>query len=134
MYHPFLIVTQMLSHLSMFFILLKIFKVNPRNHVNTRPYESQEKAKWGFFVFCFLFFFVFLVRVFFLFLVFQDRVCLCSLGCPGICSVDQAGLVHTDPPTSASWMLGLKSCTINLIRSIFHWLKKSQLEAYFMTG
>jgi hypothetical protein len=47
---------------------------------------------------------------FFWFLVFQDRVSLCSLGCPGTHSVDQAGLQLRNPPASASQVLGLKSC------------------------
>ena len=44
--------------------------------------------------------------------VFQNRVSLCSPGCPGPHSVDQAGLELRDPPTSASQVLGLKVCTI----------------------
>jgi hypothetical protein len=50
-------------------------------------------------------FFVFLV------FVFRDRVSLCSYGCPGIPSVDQAGLRLRDPPASASKVLRLKVCT-----------------------
>jgi hypothetical protein len=45
-----------------------------------------------------LFFFVF---------VFRDRVSLCSSGCPGTYSVDQAGLELRNPPASASQVLGL---------------------------
>jgi hypothetical protein len=74
-----------------------------------------------FFVFCFLFFvFCFLFFVFFCFLfvclfvcfffVFRDRVSLCSPGCPGTHSVDQAGLELRNPPASASQVLGLKAC------------------------
>jgi hypothetical protein len=48
---------------------------------------------------------------FFSFLVFQDRVSLCSPGCPGTHSVDQAGLQLRNPPASASQVLGLKACT-----------------------
>ena len=44
------------------------------------------------------------------FLVFQDRVSLCSPGCPGIHFVDQAGLELRNPPASASRVLGLKAC------------------------
>jgi hypothetical protein len=33
--------------------------------------------------------------------VFQDRVSLCSPGCPGTHSVDQAGLELRNPPASA---------------------------------
>jgi hypothetical protein len=42
--------------------------------------------------------------------VFQDRVSLCSLGCPGTHFVDQAGLELRNPPDSASRVLGLKAC------------------------
>jgi hypothetical protein len=53
---------------------------------------------FGFFVlFCFVF-------------VFRDRVSLCSPGCPGTHSVDQAGLELRNPPASASQVLGLKVC------------------------
>jgi hypothetical protein len=48
---------------------------------------------------------------FFCFLVFRDRVSLCSPGCPGTHSVDQAGLELRNPPASASQVLGLKVCT-----------------------
>jgi hypothetical protein len=41
---------------------------------------------------------------------FQDRVSLCSPGCPGTHSVDQAGLELRDPPASVSQVLGLKVC------------------------
>jgi hypothetical protein len=50
-----------------------------------------------------------LVFIFFYF-VFQDRVSLCSPGCPGTHSVDQAGLELRNPPASASRVLGLKVC------------------------
>jgi hypothetical protein len=46
---------------------------------------------------------------FFFFLVFQDRVSLCSPGCPGTHLVDQAGLELRNPPASASQVLGLKA-------------------------
>jgi hypothetical protein len=39
---------------------------------------------------------------------FQDRVSLCSPGCPGTCSVDQAGQGLRDPLASASQVLELK--------------------------
>ena len=39
--------------------------------------------------------------------VFQDRVSLCSSGCPGTHSVDQAGLELRNPPVSAPQVLGL---------------------------
>jgi hypothetical protein len=43
-------------------------------------------------------------------LVFQDRVSLCSPGCPGTHSVDHAGFKLRNPPASASQVLGLKAC------------------------
>jgi hypothetical protein len=56
--------------------------------------------------------FLFILFSFFFFsLVFQDRVSLCSPGCPGTHSVDQAGLKLRNPPASASRVLGLKVCT-----------------------
>jgi hypothetical protein len=44
------------------------------------------------------------------FFFFLDRVSLCSLGCPGTYSVDQADLELRNPPASASQVLGLKVC------------------------
>jgi hypothetical protein len=40
---------------------------------------------------------------------FQDRVSLCSPGCPETYSVDQVGLKLRNPPASASRVLGLKA-------------------------
>ena len=51
-------------------------------------------------LFCLFFVFVF---------VFEDRVSLCSPSCPGIHSLDQAGLKLRNPPASASQVLGLKA-------------------------
>jgi hypothetical protein len=48
--------------------------------------------------------------VLFCFLFFRDRVSLCSPGCPGTHSVDQAGLELRNLPASASRVLGLKAC------------------------
>ncbi|EDL12147.1 mCG145184, partial [Mus musculus] len=42
--------------------------------------------------------------------VFRDRVSLCSPGCPGTHSVDQAGLELRNSSASASQVLGLKAC------------------------
>jgi hypothetical protein len=42
--------------------------------------------------------------------VFRDRVSLCSPGCTGTHSVDQAGLELRNLPASASQVLGLKEC------------------------
>jgi hypothetical protein len=47
---------------------------------------------------------------FFFFLVFQDRVSLCSPGCPGTHSIAQAGLELRNLPASTSRVLGLKAC------------------------
>jgi hypothetical protein len=52
-----------------------------------------------FFVFCVLFCFCFL------FFFLQDKVSLCSPGCPGSHSIDQAGLELKNPPVSASQVL-----------------------------
>ena len=49
-------------------------------------------------------------HVLFLFVFFQDRVFLCSPGCPGTHTVDQAGLNLRNLPASASQVLGLKAC------------------------
>jgi hypothetical protein len=43
-------------------------------------------------------------------LFFQDRVSLCSPGCPGTHSVDQAGLELRNLPAPAFRVLGLKAC------------------------
>jgi hypothetical protein len=48
-----------------------------------------------------------------LFFVFRNRVFLCSPGCPGTHSVDQAGLKLRNLPVSASQVLGLKACATN---------------------
>jgi hypothetical protein len=48
----------------------------------------------------------FLLLLFFCF--FQDRVSLCSPGCPGTHALDQAGLELRNPPASASQVLGIK--------------------------
>jgi hypothetical protein len=53
------------------------------------------------FLFCYFF-------CFFFFLVFQDRVSLCSPGCPGTHPVEQAGLELRNPPASASRLPGIK--------------------------
>jgi hypothetical protein len=58
----------------------------------------------------------FLLQILFIYLFiylfiefFRDRVSLCSPGCPGTHSVDQAGLKLRNPPASASQVLGLKA-------------------------
>ena len=55
--------------------------------------------------------FVVLVVGFGLFVFFKTGFFLCSPGCPGTHSVDQAGLKLRDLPVSASQVLGLKMCT-----------------------
>jgi hypothetical protein len=54
--------------------------------------------------------FLVLVVMLFYFVCFRDRVSLCSPGCPGTHSVDQAVLELRNPPASASRVLGLKAC------------------------
>jgi hypothetical protein len=54
--------------------------------------------------------FIYLTLFLFFVLVFRERVFLCSPGCPGTHSVDQAGLELRNPPASASRVLGLKAC------------------------
>jgi hypothetical protein len=53
-----------------------------------------------------------LIEIFsFFLLVFRGRVSLCSPGCLGTHSVDQAGLELRNLPASASQVLGLKAGT-----------------------
>jgi hypothetical protein len=53
----------------------------------------------------------------------QDRVSLCSLGCPGTHSVDQAGLELRNPPASASQVLGLKACATTARLPFFNYMQ-----------
>jgi hypothetical protein len=56
-------------------------------------------------------YYIFVLFFSFLFFCFsQDRVSLCSPGCPGTHFVDQAGLELRNPPASAFQVLGLKEC------------------------
>ena len=68
-------------------------------------YRGQRSISVSFllpnFNFCFCFCFVLFC------FVFQDRVSLCSPGCPGTHSVDQAGLELRNPPASA-YMVALE--------------------------
>jgi hypothetical protein len=66
---------------------------------------------------CCLFSALFCFSFFLFFVFFQDRVSLCSLGCPGTHSVDQAGLELRNPPVSAFQVLGLNVCTTTAGRS-----------------
>jgi hypothetical protein len=54
---------------------------------------------------------------------FQDRVSLCSPGCPGTHSVDQAGLKLRNPPASASQVLGLKACATTPSRNQIYFVE-----------
>jgi hypothetical protein len=49
-----------------------------------------------------------MLAIYIMLFFFQDRVSMCSPGCPGIHSVDQAGLKLRNLPASASQVLGLK--------------------------
>jgi hypothetical protein len=75
---------------------------------------------------------------FFFFLVFQDRVSLCSPGCPGTHSVDQAGLELRNPPASASQVLELKACAttarlnISSLLRLYHGLPPSPPCKHFL--
>jgi hypothetical protein len=71
-----------------------------RAHTHTQRQRERENTK-GLRIWVFVCFFC---------LVFRDRVSLCSPGCPGTHSVDQAGLELRNPPASASRVLGLKAC------------------------
>ena len=64
------------------------------------PYSLQSGSFMSVAIYLFIYLFI---------LVFRDRVSLCSPGCPGTHSVDQAGLELRNPPASASQVLGLKA-------------------------
>ena len=69
----------------------------------------RDKSRNVFFVwlgFCFVLFF------------FQDRVSLCSPGCPRAHSVDQAVLKLRNLPASASQVLGLKACATTALWNV----------------
>ena len=80
---------------------------------------------WGVLFVCFFFLFFCLVVFFCIFFFFfWDRVSLCSPGCPGAHSVDQAGLEVRNLPASASQVLGLKACITTARQAeIIQWLK-----------
>ena len=65
---------------------------------------------------------VYLLNLMTVFFSFQDRVSLCSPGCPETHSVDQAGLELRNLPASASQVLGLKVCATT-----------AQLNGYFLS-
>jgi hypothetical protein len=64
----------------------------------------------------------FFIFLFYFILVFRDRVSLCSPGCPGTHSVDQAGLQLRNLPASASQVLGLKARLTTALLPV-HFLK-----------
>jgi hypothetical protein len=68
---------------------------------------------------CVSLFLVFVVVVVVFVFAFRVRVSLCSLGCPGTHSVDQAGLELRNLPASASQVLGLKACATTA--RLFFW-------------
>jgi hypothetical protein len=75
-------------------------------HFLVSPYKHDDKFLFVcLFVFCF---------------VFQDRVSLCSSGCPGTHSVNQAGLKLRNLPASASQVLGLKAGTTTARLKFFY--------------
>jgi hypothetical protein len=80
------------------------------------PPQTPPRTPW-----VLLLFFVCLLLI-----LFWGRVSLCSPDCPGTHSVDQAGLeLISDPPASASLVLGLKACaTAALWLSLFDCLTK----------
>jgi hypothetical protein len=56
--------------------------------------------------------------------VFRDRVPLCSPGCPGTLSGDQAGLEIRNSPAFASQVLGLKACATTAQLRIIYFKEK----------
>jgi hypothetical protein len=83
----------------------------------------------------FLFFSSFFFFFFgFWFLVFRDRVSLCSPGCPGTHSLDQAGLELINPPASASQVLELKACatTARLLLCFLYYMTGARFEKYYI--
>ena len=63
-----------------------------KGEITSFRYEPGNSSR---FLYCFCYYFCF---AFF----FLDKVSLCSPGCPGTCTVDQAGLKLGDLPASAS--------------------------------
>jgi hypothetical protein len=81
-----------------------VYRVSSRTAEATqRNPISKNKQHFYSFMFCLDFFVVFVF-------VFQDRVSLCSPGCPETHSVDQAGLELRNPLASAFQVLELKAC------------------------
>jgi hypothetical protein len=84
--------------------LLPARAIGTRDGTGPRVRSRWSGLFFSFFLFCFLFCFVL-----FCFVLFWVRVSLCSPGCPGAHSVDQAGLELRNLPASASRVLGLKA-------------------------
>jgi hypothetical protein len=64
--------------------------------------------------------FLLLLLLLLLFVLFRDRVSLCSFGCPGTHSVDQAGLELRILSASASRVLGETACTTTQLLGVFN--------------
>jgi hypothetical protein len=65
--------------------------------------------------------FIFIYLFIYLFIYFgfsRQGFSVCSLGCPGTHSVDQAGFELRNPPASASQRLELKACTTTTLSDL----------------
>jgi hypothetical protein len=82
----------------------------PTGHSYRDIFFSLLSFPFLFFSFPFFSFLFFSFFLYFILFFFQDRVSLCSPGCPGTHIVDQAGLELRNLPASASQILGLKAC------------------------
>jgi hypothetical protein len=85
-----------------------LFSRKSKHLVQSTKILLNKNINVWFFVCLFVFWFV---------LYFHYRVSLCSPGCPGINSVDQAGLELRNSPASASQALGLKACATSARRT-----------------
>ena len=65
---------------------------------------------FGVYFFIFLFIFLFFYSLF----LFWGKVSLCSPGCPGTCSIDQAGLELRNPPACAG-IKGVQHCHLAVV-------------------
>ena len=64
------------------------------------------------------------------FVLFQDRVSLCSPGCPGAHFVDQAGLELRNPPASCLPSAGVKGVRHHCLASIIFIIRIKGLERW----
>jgi hypothetical protein len=86
-------------------VLVKVQSLVPSFHLVLGDIESQVPSYYYYYLF------IIIIIIFFFFWFFKTGfVSLCSSGCPGTHSVDQAGLELRNPPASASQVLGLKVC------------------------